>query len=68
MKTLFQKIFGRRYYANIILVVGTDRFEICNRIFSERKQAEHHRETIERTTSYKWVATVSFRSRAAFTD
>lgn len=68
MKTLFQKIFGRRYYANIILVIGTDRFEICNRIFPDKKQAKYHRETIERTASYKWVATVSFRSKAAFTD
>lgn len=68
MRTLFQKIFGKRYYANIILVVGTDRFEICNRIFSSREQAEKHRETLSNTLSYQWITTISFRSRRILDD
>lgn len=68
MKKLFHKLFGKRYYANVINVVGTDNFEICSRIFSSKEQAEEHRIRLSTTISYEWIETIHFRSRKSYED
>lgn len=55
--------FGRKYYANIVSVNGTDRREICSYIFPDRESAMRHRFEIESTLTFRFVETVSFRSR-----
>lgn len=56
-------LFGRKYYANIIHVKGTDRCEISCYIFRTPAQAANHRRIIGTTLSYHYIETVSFRSR-----
>lgn len=46
-------LLGRKYYANII---------------ATREAAEKHRMEIETTMSFRFVETVSFRSRKIFLD
>lgn len=56
-------ILGRKYYANIIATKGVAKQEICSYIFATREAAENHRREIETTLSFRFVETVSFRSR-----
>lgn len=56
-------LFGRKYYANIVATKGTTKQEICSYIFLTRKEADNHRMQIEDTLSFRYVDTVSFRSR-----
>jgi len=56
-------ILGRRYYANIINTNGTDRCEISCYIFRSRKDAEKHRDQLATNMSFRFIETVSFRSR-----
>lgn len=56
-------LFGRRYYANIINIKGTVRCEISCYIFCSKAEAARHREGLEGNMSYKFVETISFRSR-----
>ena len=57
-------VFGRKYYANIINTRGTTKCELCSFIFDTPEQAERHRHDIESTRSFRYVTTVTFRSRA----
>lgn len=59
-------VLGRRYYVNIIVTVGTDRYEATSYIFDTKEGAEEHRSRIGQTLSYRYVETVSFRSRYAY--
>lgn len=56
-------LLGRKYYANIIATKGVAKQEICSYIFATREAAENHRMEIETTLSFRFVETVSFRSR-----
>ncbi len=56
-------LFGRKYYANIIATKGVAKQEICSFIFATREAAEQHRREIDTTLSFRFVETVSFRSR-----
>lgn len=56
-------IFGRRYYANIINTKGTGKCEISCFIFPCKQEAYKHRDALEDNMSYKYIETVSFRSR-----
>jgi hypothetical protein len=56
-------LLGRKYYANVISVIGTDKNEICSYIFSTPEEAEAHRRVIGTTVSFNFVTTISFRSR-----
>lgn len=56
-------LFGRKYYANIISTRGTTRQEICSYIFPTREAAERHRQEIDTTLSFRYIDTISFRSR-----
>ena len=59
-------LFGRKYYANIIHTKGVAKQEICSHIFTTREAANRHREQIETTLSFRFVETISFRSRKVF--
>ena len=59
-------LFGNKYYANIINSIGTNRCEVCNFIFNTKEQAEQHKEAIMGTASFRFIETVSFRSRKDF--
>lgn len=65
--TVFNEIlaflFGRKYYANIIATKGVAKQEICSYIFATREAAERHRDEIETTLSFRFIETISFRSR-----
>ena len=60
-------IFGRKYYANIVNTVGTKRCEICSYIFLDKLSAQQHVKDLESTITYRYLETVSFRSRRDYT-
>ena len=62
-KEIIAFLFGRKYYANIIATKGVAKQEICSYIFATREAADNHRNEIETTLSFRFVETVSFRSR-----
>lgn len=70
--TVFEEIiaflFGRRYYANIVNTRGTVKCEICSFIFSTKEAAEKHRLELETTLSYRYLETISFRSRRDYIE
>lgn len=56
-------LLGRKYYANIVAVNGTDKTDICSHIFATKQQAEQHKQHIATTLSFQFIETISFRSR-----
>lgn len=56
-------LLGRKYYANIIHTRGTTRFEVSSFIFQSKQEANDHRKALDGNLSYRFVETVSFRSR-----
>jgi hypothetical protein len=64
LREIFAFIFGRKYYANIVRTRGVLKDEMCSYIFSSPEEARAHRDVIENETdSFRFVATISFRSR-----
>ena len=63
LKEIIAFIFGRKYYANIIHTKGVAKQEICSFIFTSREAAFAHRMEIENTMTFRFVETISFRSR-----
>lgn len=63
LKEIMAFLLGRKYYANIIATRGTTKQEICSYIFATKEAAERHRDEIETTLSFRYIETVSFRSR-----
>lgn len=61
-------ILGRKYYANIIHTRGTNKCEVSSFIFRSKNAADSHREALEGNLSYKFVETVSFRSRHDYSN
>ena len=61
-------ILGRKYYANIIHTRGTNKCEVSSFIFRSKKEANDHRDSLESNLSYKFVETVSFRSRREYNN
>ena len=61
-------LFGRKYYANIIHTRGTNKCEVSSFIFRSKKEANQHRAALENNLSYKFVETVSFRSRHDYSN
>lgn len=61
-------ILGRKYYANIIHTRGTNKCEVSSFIFRSKKEANQHRAALENNLSYKFVETVSFRSRHDYSN
>lgn len=59
-------LFGRKYYANIIHTRGTDKCEVSSFIFRSKEEANSHRNALDSNLSYKFVETISFRSRREY--
>lgn len=63
LKEVIAFLFGRKYYANIVGTKGTDKMEICSYIFSTKEEADEHRDILMTTMSFRYIETISFRSR-----
>lgn len=68
LKEIIATLFGRKYYVNIIATKGVAKQEACSYIFASRDAAERHRREIENTLSFRFVETISFRSRKICLD
>lgn len=62
LKEIFEFIFGRKYYVNIIHTKGTSKYEACSFIFRTKDEAEEHKYKIGTTLSFQFIETISFRS------
>lgn len=67
MRRLFNEIstflLGRKCYAVIVGERGSDRYDICSQIHFTKESAAAHRNRIEETRTYVYIATVTFRWR-----
>lgn len=59
---LIQRIFGLKYYANIVHDRGTNERLLSSFIFPSRERAYAHRHELLLNRSFMYVETVSFRS------
>lgn len=66
MKKIWNKLFGHKYYANIINRRGTDMVDISSFIFRTRKEADAHRDSLATNRSFMHIETISFRSRRKY--
>ena len=66
IEAILAHLFGRKYYANIINTRGTFKTEICSYIFHTREEADNHRKVLETLPSFKYIETISFRSRQQY--
>lgn len=60
------RLFGKKYYANVINRRGTTSLEMSSFIFATKQEAEKHRISLEMNLSFQWVETISFRSREGY--
>lgn len=63
LKSIWNFLFGYKYYACVINTRGVIRTELSSYIFRSKEEAEEYRRGLETNVTYKWVETVSFRSR-----
>lgn len=63
LKSIWNFLFGYKYYACIINTRGLIRTELSSFIFRTREEAEAYRRSLETNITYAWIETVSFRSR-----
>lgn len=68
LRRIIEDLLGHKYYVNIVALTGTDRYDVAGNIWTTRKAAKAHRESIEQTASFTFIETVSFRSRKIYTD
>lgn len=68
LKRIVEDLIGHKYYVNIVALTGTDRIDVSGNIWTTRKAAKAHRETIEQTASFTFIETVSFRSHNIYRD
>lgn len=66
LKEINAFLFGRKYYANIINTKGTDKTDLCSFIFRTKEEAQKHRQTLDSTLAFRYIETVSFRSRKEY--
>ena len=66
LKEIIAFLFGRKYYANIVGTKGTAEMQLCSFIFRTKAEADHHREELMKTLSFKYIETISFRSRKEY--
>lgn len=66
LKEVIAFLFGRKYYANIVGTKGTAEMQICSFIFRTKDDARRHRDEIMHTLSFRYIETVSFRSRKEY--
>lgn len=63
---IVDKILGRKYWANIVNMRGTNRVELSCYIFRTAEGAERHRQSLENNATFRVVDTVSFRTRTDY--
>ena len=63
LKSIWNFLFGYKYYACIINTRGVIRTELSSFIFRTKKEADDYRRSLETNVTYVWIETVSFRSR-----
>jgi len=63
LKSIWNFLFGYKYYACIINTRGVIRTELSSFIFRTKEEAEAYRRSLETNVTYIWIETVSFRSR-----
>lgn len=63
LKEIIAFLFGRKYYANIVGTKGVAKMELCSYIFKSKEEADKHREILMTTMSFRYIETISFRSR-----
>lgn len=68
LKEIIAFLFGRKYYANIVGTKGTYKMEICSYIFLSKEEADKHRDTLMTTLSFRYIETISFRSRKDYSQ
>lgn len=66
LKEIIAFLFGRKYYANIVSTKGTTKREICSYIFQTQEDAVRHQAEVEETMSFRFIETISFRSRKVY--
>ncbi|HIT83300.1 MAG TPA: hypothetical protein IAA99_03770 [Candidatus Avibacteroides faecavium] len=66
LKEIIAFIFGRKYYANIVGTKGTAEMQLCSFIFRTKAEAGKHRDELMSTLSFKYIETISFRSRKEY--
>lgn len=63
IETILEFVFGRKYYMNIFHRIGTNAVSASSLFFGTKEEAINHREKNETNITYRFVETVSFRSR-----
>lgn len=66
IKSIVELILGKKYYANVINVKGTNDIELTSFIHRDKESALKHKRDIESTHSFMWVEMISFRSRKEY--
>lgn len=66
LKEIIAFLFGRKYYANIVGTKGTAEMQLCSFIFHTKEQAAKHRDELMKTLSFRYIETISFRSRKEY--
>lgn len=66
IKEIINFLFGKRYYANIILTRGTTDTQICSYIFKTKEEANQHKQNLQNTASFQHIETITFRSHKQY--
>ncbi|MBQ8051651.1 MAG: hypothetical protein IJ197_08800 [Bacteroidaceae bacterium] len=66
LESIVAFIFGHKYYTNIFNTRGTMRCDLSGFIFASKAEAEEHRRQMDNNHSFKFVETVTFRSRNVY--
>lgn len=68
IRSIIDHIFGHKYYINIVNIYGTFQCESTSFIHATREAAEKHRRTIDTLPSFRYIETISFRSRFPYPE
>lgn len=63
LQLIINFVFGRKYYACILNVSGTQKYDISCFIFTSTKEVEDYKEQMKTNLRYSVVKVISFRSR-----
>ena len=66
LKEIIAFLFGRKYYANMVGTKGTEKMEMWSYIFRTKEAADKHRDGLLTTLSFRYIETISFRSRKEY--
>jgi hypothetical protein len=66
LSNIIDYVLGTKYYVNVVNVAATSECEACCYIFPTKHEADLHRADLRFNDSFKFVETVSFRSRHAY--